>query len=139
MLKRPATLAHLVLTVLACVCLIAIAGSGTHSGNSTTLGDLQKQLSQQFQEQWGTDGFESVEITHFARPSAENELAVGLRIRWDGRNSTDTAVTLYRAAGTYYVGTFRLEGAAMPDHLQERAKSRGPVRMFASLPTRFGL
>jgi hypothetical protein len=134
MLKRPATLAELLVALVACGILLVFMGSGTQDGDSTTAGDLQKQLSQQFSEQWGTGGFESVEISHFERPSLENDLVIGLRIRWDKQTGTGTAMSLYRAADRYYVGTFvpQLPIAGLPAPLQERVKTLHPVRILLS-------
>lgn len=132
MLKRPAALAQLLIALFVCTILIALMGSGSQNSDSTTADDLQKQLSEQFVKQWTANVVESIEIDHFERPSAENELVIGLRIQWNQQNSTSTAVTLYRVAGRYYVGTFRLNGESLPAHLQERARSLRSVRILLS-------
>ena len=81
-------------------------------GYRSSLFDLEGQLAEQFREAWPE--VKRVEITHFERPDIAGRIIAGIRIRWDERTSTATAITLYEATDGYLVGTVRLDQKKLP-------------------------
>ena len=132
MMKPSVKPGRLFVTLFVCLSFIGLTGCGSEEAAPTTADDLQNQLSQQFKQQWPAGSFLSVEIEHFEKPAADNEMVIGLNIQWDKQNSTSTSMTLYRAAERYYLGTFRLNKDAYPAQLQERVKLLPHVRIMLS-------
>lgn len=83
-----------------------------------TMQDLDAQLLRQFREQWPSEQISAVRIRGFLQPPREGAVRIDLRVEWITRaedtqiRSMHTAVTLYRAASEYLVGTLEVKDKA---------------------------
>lgn len=87
----------------------------TPAAPATTIEDLESQLIQQVQHRWPEPVPSSVRISVFSQPAPGGAVNVGINIDWPKEphdthiRSTGTAMTLYRAADKYLLGTIRIE------------------------------
>ena len=85
---------------------------------ATTMQDLDAQLLRQFREQWPSEQMSAVRIRGFLQPPREGAVRIDLRVEWVTRpedthiRSIHTAMTLYRAASDYLVGTLEVKDKA---------------------------